>query len=287
MIKNRQNSIRTKDEDGYTRRAGCICFKSEQEEEVLLVSSCRHPGRWVVPSGGVEPGEDSKEAAIREVVEEAGVRGRLGRFLGEFQNDVNQTRTSVYVLIVTEMLEKWEEDRTRSWFKVDIAKDMLNAKPYQQQYLAKACSGRIHNYLLFGALQAVLFPAVNTRLLPFEVTTYWMQHILILVVPFFLVSCQGPFSLEPVWDFTWATLTFTLFSIYMLLVLQPLGMILHVNLNNMVCPAVSDPFHGPYYRIIACCHQPVLIFVIGKIFCVVGHKFVEVLYGRPQPKKVE
>lgn len=102
---------------------------------MLLVSSCRHPGRWVVPSGGVEPGEDSKEAAIREVVEEvsnrsdpgfvfasfrqldktlsalclrtlslflclvlnlscvafvcsylqAGVRGRLGRFLGEFQ----------------------------------------------------------------------------------------------------------------------------------------------------------------------------------------------------------
>ena len=36
-------------------------------------------------------------------------------------------------------------DRTRSWFKVDIAKDMLNAKPYQQQYLAKACSGRWQN----------------------------------------------------------------------------------------------------------------------------------------------
>ena len=30
MIKNR-----LKDKDGYTRRAGCVCFKSEQEEEVL------------------------------------------------------------------------------------------------------------------------------------------------------------------------------------------------------------------------------------------------------------
>jgi len=108
---------------------------------VLLVSSWRHPGRWVVPSGGVEPGEDSKEAAIREVVEEAGVRGKLGRFLGEFQNDVNHTRTSVYVLIVTEELETWQEDigRIRSWFSVDEAKDLLAAKPYQQQYLAKAC----------------------------------------------------------------------------------------------------------------------------------------------------
>lgn len=137
MIKNR-----LKDKDGYTRRAGCVCFKSEQEEEVLLVSSCRHPGRWVVPSGGVERGEDWKEAAVREVEEEAGVRGTLGRFVGEFQNDVNQTRTAVYVLIVTEMLDKWEEDRTRSWFPIETAKEMLNAKPYQQQYLDKACSNR-------------------------------------------------------------------------------------------------------------------------------------------------
>ncbi|XP_020611877.1 transmembrane protein 164-like [Orbicella faveolata] len=149
------------------------------------------------------------------------------------------------------------------------------------------CVFRIHNYLLFGAFQALLFPVVNTRLLPFEVAAYWIQHTLILIiVPFFLVSCQGPFTLEPVWDFTWATLTFTVFSFYMLLFLQPLGMLLHINLNNMVCPAVSDPFSGPYYRIIACCHQPVMIFLIGKIFCLVGHKFVEALYA-PQSKKTE
>lgn len=28
------------------------------------------PDRWVVPAGGVEPGEDSKDAATREVEEE-------------------------------------------------------------------------------------------------------------------------------------------------------------------------------------------------------------------------
>jgi len=149
------------------------------------------------------------------------------------------------------------------------------------------CVFRIHIYLLFGALQAILFPVVNTRLLPFEVATYWIQHILIfIIVPFFLISCQGPFTLEPVCDFTWATLTFTLVSFYHLLVLQPLGMLLHVNLNNMVCPAVSDPFSGPYYRIIACCHQPAMIFLIGKLFCVTGHKFVDLLYGS-QPKKIK
>ncbi|XP_029188515.1 transmembrane protein 164-like [Acropora millepora] len=149
------------------------------------------------------------------------------------------------------------------------------------------CVFRVHNYLLFGALQAVLFPVVNTRLLPFEVANYWIQHLLILaVVPFFLVSCQGPFVVEHLWDFTWPTLTFTLFSFYMLLFLQPLGMILQVNLNNMVCPAVSDPFSGPYYRIIGCCHQPLLIFLYGKIFCVLGHKFVETFSGT-QPQKLD
>lgn len=61
--------------------------------------------------------------------------------------------------------------------------------------------------------------------------------------------------------------------------------ILHINLNNMVCPAVSDPFSGPYYRIIACCHQPLLIFLIGKIFCIFGHQFVKALYGTEGKKK--
>lgn len=62
--------------------------------------------------------------------------------------------------------------------------------------------------------------------------------------------------------------------------------ILQVNLNNMVCPAVSDPFSGPYYRIIGCCHQPLLIFLYGKIFCVLGHKFVESFSGT-QPQKLD
>ena len=62
--------------------------------------------------------------------------------------------------------------------------------------------------------------------------------------------------------------------------------ILHVNLNNVMCPALSDPFSGPYYRIIACCHQPAMMFLIGKVFCIIGHEFVALLY-RTQPEKLE
>ncbi|KAK3739955.1 hypothetical protein QZH41_012793, partial [Actinostola sp. cb2023] len=112
---------------------------------VLLVSSSRMPDKWVVPAGGIESGEEAHETATREVQEEAGVKGKLGRFLGIFQNDNSRTRTWVFVLVVTDELETWEESRKgrkRSWFPIDTARDLLSAKPVQQRYLVKAKSTR-------------------------------------------------------------------------------------------------------------------------------------------------
>jgi diphosphoinositol-polyphosphate diphosphatase len=53
------------------------------------VSSSRHSDQWVVPGGGVEPQETQMVAAIREVVEEAGVRGKIDRCLGVFEVKMN------------------------------------------------------------------------------------------------------------------------------------------------------------------------------------------------------
>lgn len=44
--------------------------------QVLLVSSSRHPDRWIVPGGGMEPEEEPGVAAVREVCEE--VRAESG-----------------------------------------------------------------------------------------------------------------------------------------------------------------------------------------------------------------
>lgn len=38
----------------------------------------------------------------------------------------------------------------------------------------------------------------------------------------------------------------------------------------MLCPAVSDPFHGPFYRIFAICHQLFLILTLGKVFVIIA-----------------
>lgn len=53
--------------------------------KVLLVTSSRRPDNWIVPGGGVEPDEEPACTAVREVLEEAGVVGTLGRCLGMFE----------------------------------------------------------------------------------------------------------------------------------------------------------------------------------------------------------
>ncbi|KAG2467818.1 NUDT3 phosphohydrolase, partial [Polypterus senegalus] len=110
MMKLKSNQTRTYDGEGYKKRAACLCFKSESEEE-------------------------------------AGVKGTLGRLVGVFENRDRKHRTYVYVLIVTEVLENWEDSvtigkfsqktqgRKREWFKIeDAIKALQFHKPVQASY---------------------------------------------------------------------------------------------------------------------------------------------------------
>lgn len=116
-----------------------------------------------MPGGGVEPDEEPHATAIREVLEEAGVVGKLGRYLGVFEVTTNapddtltpcpaenspivlknrdhKHRTEVYVMTVTEELKEWEDSRSigrnRKWFTIDDALNQLALhKPTQRHYL--------------------------------------------------------------------------------------------------------------------------------------------------------
>ena len=50
---------------------------------------------------------------------------------------------------------------------------------------------RLHIYFLHGPIMAVVFPVTNTLFLPFEVSTYWLEHFFILVIPIYLLRYYG------------------------------------------------------------------------------------------------
>jgi 8-oxo-dGTP pyrophosphatase MutT (NUDIX family) len=73
--------------------------------QILLVSSSNENSSWIVPGGGLEPNEEPPETAVREVMEEAGVSGRLGVCLGvfevlNFQKVLNMSHSPSHPLIL-------------------------------------------------------------------------------------------------------------------------------------------------------------------------------------------
>jgi len=128
------------DKDGFRMRAACVCCRTRDEEEVLLVSSLGGSG-WIIPGGKVDPNEVDNQAgsAVREAREEAGVIGKLGRCLGVFENTERGHRTRVFVMYVERLQPEgeWAESmRLRKWFTVREAKELLRVnKPNHAKYL--------------------------------------------------------------------------------------------------------------------------------------------------------
>ena len=77
------------------------------------MSSSKYPERWIVPGGGVEQDETNAETAVRELLEEAGVVGRLGRCLGVFEVSCG-IRRPIYSEKLTLVLERGAQTSNRS-----------------------------------------------------------------------------------------------------------------------------------------------------------------------------
>jgi len=132
---------------------------------------------------------------------------------------------------------------------------------------------RVQTYAISGATLALIFPVLNTRVLPFEVASYYIHHLLMLFTPFYLMRLGGIYNMEPLLNFDWLFMSVGILRLYHYVVLLPLSLLTEVNLNAMMCPAVSDPFNGPWYRVAACFHQTVFIAIHGKLVCFIGEKF--------------
>lgn len=94
------------------------------DPEILLVTS-RDTGRWVLPKGNVEPGEDQRAAVLREAAEEAGIWGSVAAApFGTYRYDKRRAdgtsrriTVTVWPLAVANVGEDWPEadQRTRIW----------------------------------------------------------------------------------------------------------------------------------------------------------------------------
>ncbi|MBU3994373.1 MAG: NUDIX domain-containing protein [Actinobacteria bacterium] len=55
----------------------------ERRGRILLTHWRRgHLHGWTLPGGGIDPGEDPRDAVVREVLEETGLEARVGKLLG-------------------------------------------------------------------------------------------------------------------------------------------------------------------------------------------------------------
>ncbi|KAK6228609.1 hypothetical protein QUC31_005978 [Theobroma cacao] len=138
----RTGRLQQRYEAGCRLVAGCIPFRyrssdetdvnSEKVVEVLMINSTSGPG-LLFPKGGWENDETVEEAAVREAIEEAGVKGDLMDFIGyyHFKSKTHQDefspeglcRAAMFALFVKEELDSWPEQstRTRSWLTIPEA----------------------------------------------------------------------------------------------------------------------------------------------------------------------
>jgi 8-oxo-dGTP pyrophosphatase MutT (NUDIX family) len=119
------------------RQAAAAVFRGSGDSRELLLITSRDTGRWIVPKGWIEDGENGAEAALREAWEEAGVIGKLvsrspvGRYRyvkqrprrGDALCDVD-----VFLVKLGDEKRDWPEkdERKRKWFPVAEAVGLID-----------------------------------------------------------------------------------------------------------------------------------------------------------------
>ncbi len=100
------------------------------EPEYLLITS--NKGHWIFPKGIIDPGETAEQTALKESLEEGGIRGRLGPPLGTYTYEKWESECEVTVFLLEVEVEdpRWLEgaERQRAWFRYDDARAVIKGK---------------------------------------------------------------------------------------------------------------------------------------------------------------
>ncbi|MFA5133679.1 MAG: NUDIX domain-containing protein [Patescibacteria group bacterium] len=123
---------------GKTIKAGGILIKEENGQKFILLIYRKKENDWSFPKGHVEPGEEIRKTALREIEEETGLQTEIMKELppNEYTNSKTgeETVTHMYLLrAITDNLKPEHEDDRVEWVKLDEIKDRLsydNLKEY-------------------------------------------------------------------------------------------------------------------------------------------------------------
>ncbi len=71
-----------------------VIFRKNKKKEILLIQRANEPfkGKWALPGGFVEYGETTEKAAIREVLEETGLRAKIDELVGVYSDSDRDPR---------------------------------------------------------------------------------------------------------------------------------------------------------------------------------------------------
>ena len=117
---------------------------------------------WVLPKGTVEPGEEFKETAAREVLEESGVKGKI-------INDVGQSQ---YSFTVPEGLV----NKSVHWYLMKA--DSYYSKPQREEFFVDSGYYKFHeayHLLKFDNEKEILEKAYNMYL-DLRKSNLWGNH---------------------------------------------------------------------------------------------------------------
>ena len=76
------------------------------EGQILLVRRTMHPeiGKWSIPAGFIDHGEDPQETAVRETLEETNLHVAIEELIDVFQNPLDQGGASLFIMYRARLL---------------------------------------------------------------------------------------------------------------------------------------------------------------------------------------
>jgi len=118
--------------------AGCIVFRADKKKKRYLIISSSEDKHWVLPKGHikVKKGESTQAAALRELEEEAGLKGEIIPHPISLQTYTKKDENIVVQYFVVRMTgeTKPKENRTLKWVSEEKAMEKLSFVEARQAF---------------------------------------------------------------------------------------------------------------------------------------------------------